>query len=87
MEEHPPLIPPIKGGKLPLHVRKKGIRMDTEKRLAKRLDFLKKSTLNSFIPTSHNVIFFYNNNNIENKVDKNILISKINLWGLLFYLC
>jgi len=30
---------------------KKGIRMDTEKRLAKRLDFLRKSTLNSFIPT------------------------------------
>ena len=42
-EEHPPLIPPIKGGKLPLHIRKKGIRMDTEKRLAKRVDFLRKS--------------------------------------------
>ena len=30
-------------GKIPLPIRKKGIRMDTEKRLAKRLDFLRKS--------------------------------------------
>jgi len=30
-------------GKIPLPIRKKGIRMDTEKRLAKRVDFLRKS--------------------------------------------
>ena len=47
-EEHPPLIPPIKGGKLPLHIRKKGIRMDTEKRLAKRVDFLRNSIYISY---------------------------------------